>query len=1410
MESIGISDGATLEFEISADAQAEELDINFYDSTQKNALVHIMFRPVSNRIIFNTLFEGEWDEELVCPADLSSLDKTPASLRFDGDRLSFTLNDTQFEAHLARAAQAGDICFMVHAVGVNPRAMRVDDQQVFWGSVPVLSATDDKAPVVAVREARDFVLRGTLTASADHADNLQLLCNGQLVEAPVIIGDADYEQDSTGSRGGSGALDFELEVPGYVWNHCDSSAINYLQIQLGENRFPEFPIPLTITLAAGWVDNICSGPKQAEQYWMLLALEHVHFAGVELAARQAVREQLAYAARRFKLEDYAGLEAVIDHSSSDRNLSENEAKLAPDRERVHLAMAKYNQMLPQWKGREINLLHRLAQEYRLRGEALLGYRQGLVPYLCTVQPLKNVAELLSVQRAHDLSCEGDAYLKSIALPFLVNQRNWERCGHMLYEIQGAPGWINTECLLASMQQLTALNEAEYEHRKIEALVSGFIGLLDWMAQEYWSRLHDENLVRAFICLLQRPQRWHAELLAGVLSAALRIYGLSPTFWRLYSEHDRESHNLLSRLDQAHKVFTSLQLVINDRTQWASELGAMRDALVFFRRYGNGEADHYLREIMGNILTAGPPELAPDEVDLLVRDLVSSQAEDAIRVAAFPAGTDQLPASLYDLKQITIEAHDWLHHSPRYQAQFDAQAQLVELEELLQQEQPGDALESLLCSLMSSLRLLETGENAMLGLDLQVQTCALLKQYRTLQREMMAEVVDAVVKNIWDSDFSATPCAPLLAAIGKLLSLDFDGVDSVEERDDEDVESIAAMQLHLLTELERGFETQTNERITASLPSVDIGRQTNYSDTLVVVYSCRPNLESRIQAIRNTWLKDLQRLGIPYAILVGEGDDCLHGDVLELDVPDSYEDLPAKSLKMAQWVLTNTAYQYVVKIDDDCYLNAEQFFNSLSYRKFHYYGRRLTREVGTMDRAWHHAKSSSERARGALDKSLEPAVYADGGSGYSLSRYALQTLADVTVTAQGRRLIASSFMEDKLMGDLLRLGDIRVEDEDYFMLLRRKLTPESLPVSLWENSFYPGQHSPAKLAHLDTRADEPEYQAYMNSETLWPRKIWPSYTEPRLDFCGQQLELITDEMTLQALLQEQLVVVGVMRNELEIVKAFLSHYRSLGIKAFILVDNASDDGTREFLAAQSDVVLYSADTDYKFAEYGVAWQQAILANHCIGKWVVLADADEFLVYPNSEQRPLTELVAAMDEEGADAACIYMVDMYPQEELSAANFSNQSPFVAAPAFEKRPLSHWALVRGPYGNAPCYTNALRHRLVPGAAPHQFTSQKYSLIKYAPWMRLSIGLHFTGEINISRQALWYCHFKYNASFGAKVRLEIARKQHFDNAIEYLHYQGMLAESRGCFFDSQQSALYVNSADFVQAVEQCLYERET
>ncbi len=575
-----------------------------------------------------------------------------------------------------------------------------------------------------------------------------------------------------------------------------------------------------------------------------------------------------------------------------------------------------------------------------------------------------------------------------------------------------------------------------------------------------------------------------------------------------------------------------------------------------------------------------------------------------------------------------------------------------------------------------------------------------------------------------------------------------------------------------------------------------------NDTIVIIYSCRKYLGTRIEAIRSTWVRDLVAWGVPYLIVVGDGDDRVDGDVLALDVSDRYEDLPGKSLKMIQWVFEHTGYQHLYKIDDDCFVDVRKLFGGGLHRAHHYYGRRLHRDPGSTDRVWHQGKSSTTRAAHAIDKSPEPSTYADGGCGYNLSRFAMASILIAATSDRGQRLIRNSFMEDKLVGDLLSLTGISIADHDYHTMIRRRTFAQATPVNLWDNVFLPSRHSPTVMVHLDTETHMASVRAQRDMSDLLPKRLWPTHARPSLVWSSSQLEQLSPASRMRELRDAPMVVVAVARNESLLLPHFLAHYRRLGASHFVIVDNLSTDGTRELALEQPDVTVYSCDTDYKHSHFGVTWQETVLGAHRLGRWALVADLDEFLVYGDSDSQPLPALAASLQAEGADAARAYMIDMYPKGDLADADFKTAPPFLAANCHDRAPLIRWRLGAGSFSNAPTFVSALRHRLIPNSAPNMYTSQKIALLRYQPWMRFSEGLHYAAGVRMAQRPLAFAHFKYHRGFRAKVLDEVARKQHFDNASEYRRYMNMLSEASAVFFDSDLSQEYAGADSLCEMLQ--------
>ena len=69
---------------------------------------------------------------------------------------------------------------------------------------------------------------------------------------------------------------------------------------------------------------------------------------------------------------------------------------------------------------------------------------------------------------------------------------------------------------------------------------------------------------------------------------------------------------------------------------------------------------------------------------------------------------------------------------------------------------------------------------------------------------------------------------------------------------------------------------------------------------------------------------------------------------------------------------------------------------------------------------------------------------------------------------------------------------------------------------------------------------------------------------------RELRGVVDRTNLIA--PDHILLFSTLRNERIRLPYFLRYYRNLGVNHFLIVDNDSDDGSREYLQAQPDVSL----------------------------------------------------------------------------------------------------------------------------------------------------------------------------------------------------------------------------------------------
>lgn len=124
----------------------------------------------------------------------------------------------------------------------------------------------------------------------------------------------------------------------------------------------------------------------------------------------------------------------------------------------------------------------------------------------------------------------------------------------------------------------------------------------------------------------------------------------------------------------------------------------------------------------------------------------------------------------------------------------------------------------------------------------------------------------------------------------------------------------------------------------------------------------------------------------------------------------------------------------------------------------------------------------------------------------------------------------------------------------------------------------------------------------------------------------------------------------LRNEAQRLPHFLAHHRALGVRHFLVVDNASTEGSDRLLSDQPDVSLWQTPASYKASRFGMDWLTWLQLRHGTGHWCLTLDADELLVYPYWQTRPLPALTGWLEAQGRDSFGALTVDMYPEGPVS----------------------------------------------------------------------------------------------------------------------------------------------------------------
>lgn len=146
----------------------------------------------------------------------------------------------------------------------------------------------------------------------------------------------------------------------------------------------------------------------------------------------------------------------------------------------------------------------------------------------------------------------------------------------------------------------------------------------------------------------------------------------------------------------------------------------------------------------------------------------------------------------------------------------------------------------------------------------------------------------------------------------------------------------------------------------------------------------------------------------------------------------------------------------------------------------------------------------------------------------------------------------------------------------------------------------------------------------------------------------------------------ILLFATIRNEANRLEHFLRHYRALGVDHFLIVDNDSTDGSRTLLASEPDVSLWRTAASYRLHRFGLDWLTWLMIRHGHDHWCLTVDADELLIYPHYDTRPLPALTGWLDRIGQRVYPAMMLELYPRGPVDAQHYT--------PGEDPTRILHW----------------------------------------------------------------------------------------------------------------------------------------
>lgn len=131
-------------------------------------------------------------------------------------------------------------------------------------------------------------------------------------------------------------------------------------------------------------------------------------------------------------------------------------------------------------------------------------------------------------------------------------------------------------------------------------------------------------------------------------------------------------------------------------------------------------------------------------------------------------------------------------------------------------------------------------------------------------------------------------------------------------------------------------------------------------------------------------------------------------------------------------------------------------------------------------------------------------------------------------------------------------------------------------------------------------------------------------------------------------QGEVVLIALVRDGSYYLDTFFRHYRAMGVRHFVFIDNGSSDDTIARIKAQKGCVIDQCRLP--LAQYEDLIRQYPARTYGQNRWCLYVDMDEIFDFEGRERIGLRGLTAYLEGRGDTAMVAQMLEMFPKQSLA----------------------------------------------------------------------------------------------------------------------------------------------------------------